>query len=218
MLVVLSGAFAYATPYSDKFNDGNLDGWETFATMPSGLNGWAVLTDPTVEAYLYHQPITLDPADLANGPYVFNFDFKSTLSSNSGEDGFLDMFSVSPYFTNSSDNIAIEDLVNWDEGSMWVMDQDSTGITSYHPAGTQTYVWTGLDGWSRYWLEFSTDFAYVIPVFELFNLNGSTSSDSTVQIDNVGVPEPLSMVMLGCLGAGMLAARKMRRRNAGKVS
>jgi len=33
---------------------------------------------------------------------------------------------------------------------------------------------------------------------------------TALEVDKV--PEPLSMVMLGCLGAGMAAARKLRRK------
>jgi hypothetical protein len=218
MLVVLSGAGAYALPYFDNFNDGNLDGWTPVGATASG--GWAVLTDSADEAYLYHQqPLALtSPGDLVNGHYWFHFDFNNTFGTPG--QGNSDLFAVSLCFTNSADPVSSFDNL-WSLPSViGVMDEDYTSISNYGNPGDMepgtyydgpTSVSPLGEGWTRYWLGFDTTSSYVIPVFELFNLNG-TAGDSTVQIDNVGVPEPLSMVMLGCLGAGMLGARKIRRR------
>ena len=73
--------------------------------------------------------------------------------------------------------------------------------TSDYTGGTFTEVMNLLPG--DYYVDFGT---WVQSNAAAASLNGSYKFELTT------VPEPISMVMLGCLGAGMAAARKLRRR------
>jgi hypothetical protein len=70
-------------------------------------------------------------------------------------------------------------------------------------------------GWQPYSYTFASAGSGSI-AFGVYNYLDQ-SLPSMLLIDNVvatPVPEPFSMMMLGCLGAGMLGARKLRRKQS----
>ena len=89
-----------------------------------------------------------------------------------------------------------------------------------------TYDMMGnVSEWSETWL-FSVGYDRYVDRGGAYNsalsvLASSTRPSLTPEIEGVSVgfrvasvPEPISMVMLGCLGAGMVAARKLRRQRS----
>ncbi|MCX5758530.1 MAG: hypothetical protein NTU83_08505 [Candidatus Hydrogenedentes bacterium] len=192
---------AYSVPFYDNFNDGNLDGWTAAGT--SVANGVAV--QGGVDGYLY-QAVSLDP--LSPGEqYQFQFDFDNTLSSEAAFNSSFDVFFASLYFTDTPGNPATPSaLAGLDYLALF--DQDSSGV-ALDTGG----VCALAGGWSRYVLDFTTQHAYVIPIFEFYDLNNA--SDSQVRLDNVSlIPEPVTVTMLGGLAAGMWAARRLRRKTS----
>jgi len=217
------GAGAYAA-FLDTFNDGVLDGWTTTPTggvTAEDIGGGNYVAQLNDTQAIPPNPEEGDPGQTgssslftaielgspsAEGNFYYQFDFNTSGLSDSGQ--VLDIFAASLYFTDTP-------VGSWPE-FLALLDSDYAVIKwtvgDGYPAGA-TLTDLG-DGWSQYGLTFADPgYTYAIPVFDLRDLNG-VGGDSTVQVDNVSlVPEPLSMVMLGCLGAGMVVGRKLRRRN-----
>jgi hypothetical protein len=50
--------------------------------------------------------------------------------------------------------------------------------------------------------------------YQSYDMQGGSHDTASFNLNLEVVPEPISMVMLGCLGVGMAAARKLRRKRA----
>lgn len=215
------GTGAYAV-FFDSFDAGNLNQWtvsgDATAVAPGegGSPYAAQLTDGSGDATMF------TAFDTFGGSYLthhYQFDFNVTgLSSFVPDGGFPDYFSATLYFSDTLPTSldGLEGLALMDASYTLVKATGATGIPG------QSYVGgtiTDQDSdWYRYAVDYTVpinpltglEYLYAIPVFDLRSTNG-VDGDSSVLIDNV-TPEPITMVMLGCLGAGMVAARKLRRK------
>ena len=217
------GTGAYAT-FFDNFDAGNLNNW----TVVSGNAG---VVAPGEHGSPYAAQLVDDSGDVtmltafsvAGKPTAhFQFDFNVTgLSSFVPDGGFPDYFSASLYFTDTLPVVldGLDGLALLDANYTLVKFTGATGVPGQnYNGGTVTSTYD--PGWYQYATDYtvpinpltSMEYLYAIPVFDLRSTNG-VDGDSIALIDNV-TPEPITMVMLGCLGAGMVAARKLRRRSA----
>ena len=186
-----------AMPVNGDFS-GGLANWSTTGDV-SAISGEAALRDQVAPTTLLYQPVPLAP-----GTYVLTFDVRGSLAPNPGPGFFPDTFFASLYFTTnpatfdiaSSQFDAVVDLVDLDAGGFTV----HAGSIGPSPSGAQ---------WTRHTLLFSSAFAYVVPAFELADIDG-TKGNSQVLIDNVLiVPEPATLA-LAALGLAALALRRLR--------
>ena len=140
---------------------------------------------------------------LASGLYTLEFDFHDALSAEVSSGTFADAFFSSLYF--------IDDILSFDidggvfDSSLSLIDADSASTDVL--IGTVSESDKG-EGWSHYVLNFSNNFEYVVPVFELFDLN-LTGNDSSAAIDNVEIsaydfcPEDPDKTSPGICGCGV---------------
>jgi len=227
------GTGAYAV-FFDSFDAGNLNNWNVTgdATTVAHANPWgpgqaAELSDGSGDATMFTAYRVSEFG--AGKPYVFQFDYNTTgLSSFAPNGGFLDYFSASLYFSDTvpTSLSGLSGVSLMDANSTLLRDSGSTGVPGQsYAGGTVGTTYPGNPGfsnpnWYRFTLDYTipinpltgAEYLYAIPVFDLRSTNG-VDGDSSVLIDNV-TPEPITMVMLGCLGAGMVAARKLRRKSA----
>jgi hypothetical protein len=212
------GTGAYAV-FFDSFDAGNLNQWtvsgDATAVAPgeAGTPYAAQLADGSGDASMF-TAFTVNPAT-----NHYQFDFNVTgLSSFVPDGGFPDYFSATLYFSDTLPTSldGLEGLALMDANYTLVKNTGTTGVPGQSYIGG-TIAGKG-DDWYRYAVDYTVpinpltglEYLYAIPVFDLRSTNG-VGGDSSVLIDNV-TPEPITMVMLGCLGAGMVAARKLRRK------
>ena len=218
------GTGAYAV-FFDSFDAGNLNQWtvagDGTAVAPGagGTGSAAQLTDASGDATMFTAFETFGGSNLV---HHYQFDFNVTgLSSFVPDGGFPDYFSASLYFSDTLPTSldGLDGLALMDANYTLVKYTGSTGLPGQDYADG-TVSSSGMTDWYRYAVDYyvpinpltGLEYLYAIPVFDLRSTNG-VGADSAVLIDNV-TPEPITMVMLGCLGAGMVAARKLRRRSA----
>ncbi len=162
---------AHASPQNGNFSDG-LNGW-LFQGGVSVQNQEALISDSSSSNHLY-QSIATTP-----GEYTLSFDFFSGISNTSPQNAFYDTFFSSIYFTN---NAAIFDVDSLQfNSSLALFDYDDYGINLHN--GFLSNSSKGPD-WFRFQITFNVNNNFVLPFFELFNLN-AVSGDSSVRIDNV---------------------------------
>lgn len=189
-------------------------------TFDTGLTGWtsegdvlaasdASLGDDGALYSLLYQGVALAP-----GSYRFEFDFLNALSGDLIDDlSFPDTFFASLYFTNDLGTFDLANAVFDDVQS--VMDLDASG--PYNVAGTIGGSVLGPQ-WTHVTYDFTNAYAYVVPVFELLDLNG-IGADSNVRVDNVSitaqsaiVPEPATFTLLALGLAGTVVRTRKRSR------
>ncbi|MBI2425203.1 MAG: hypothetical protein HYV27_20420 [Candidatus Hydrogenedentes bacterium] len=185
----------------------------------SGLSSWtasgdvtaateAVLGDNGTDYSLLYQGVALAP-----GAYRIEFDFLNLLSGDLSVDPFAfpDTFFGSLFFT---DDLGAFDLAGavFDDVTP-LLDLDASGASNVNGVLGAS----ALGGnWTHFTLDFSSNYAYAIPVFELFDLNLATG-DSQVWVDNVSItpsipnlPEPATMT-LSLMGLVACVATRMRK-------
>jgi hypothetical protein len=186
----------------------------------SGLGSWTTSGDVTaateatlgdngeIYSYLY-QAVALAP-----GQYRIEFDFLNLLSSDLASDpnAFPDAFFASLYFTNDLSSFDLAGAVFDDVAPL--VDLDASGPLNV--AGVLSPSAVGPD-WTHFSFDFTNNFSYVIPVFEMLDFNFA-SGDSTVSLDNVSITQPIGVVpepaTLTLLGMGLLGCFARRKRNA----
>lgn len=199
-------AVGHATVVNGDFSSG-LAGWVTYGDV-TGINE-AVLGDNGGDYSHLYQGIPL-----AAGGWRLEFDVLNLLSPDlpPGPFAFPDSLFASLFFIN---DIALFDLT----GAVFdhvipLFDMDFGG-----PFGvTGSFGASPLGGgWQRYSLDFVNSYGYVVPAFELFNLN-TVTSDSTVHIDNVTltprtsvIPEPSTFALCGVGLVSMLCFGRASR-------
>jgi hypothetical protein len=199
--------------YADTLSNSTSWGGWTFTGNVTADNSIATLGDSGANYSNLFQGL------LVSGSYSIGFDFKNSLSNNIGTPGndsyFPDVFFASLYFANNftefSGNFDPDTPSPYQSSSLLGMQYDQFFIYSSTPLAA------GQD-----WYHFETTFnsgsnAYVIPMFELFNLNG-INGDSTVSIRNLNinliptvVPEPGTLISLslGLIGLAIAAKKKI---------
>ena len=188
---------------------GGLTAWTSMGAVDAS-SGAAVLsdTDSMLDGYAsLYQGVALAPGD-----YVLDFDFSPALTAQFGQDMFPDTFFATLYFVDDLSQFDLASL-SFDD-ALNLADLDA-GSADYHGAT----ITSSRSGWLHYELQFSSAYHYVIPTFELWNLNG-TLGDSGLSLDNVKissavpvepVPEPASVILLGsALCSGIFLGRARR--------
>lgn len=174
------------------FADG-LAGWVTEGTV-SVMGEQAMLNDRNQPVSFLYQPVALLP-----GEYQIQFDVLNELAPNPGSGFFPDTFYASLYFTTNAASFSV--TAGTYDSVLALLDMDANGLVpNVGSSGTSPLG----DGWIRYTATFQNSFGYVVPVFELPDLD-TTTGNSAVRIDNIViVAEPWSVGLLG-LGLGLLA-------------
>lgn len=207
---VLVGTCLAALPCHASVINGGFDtgltGWTIDGDVQAGPE--ATLGDFQAIYSLLYQGVNLSP-----GTYVLEFDLLNELSRNVPVDpfAFADTFFASLYYTNDMSTFDLAN--NIFDGVDPVLDMDASGpFNVYGNVGPSALG----GGWLHVSFAFSTNYAYAIPVFELFDFN-TIDGDSGVRVDNVAitpratdvVPEPTTMALtaVGLLG---FAVRRMR--------
>ena len=206
-IACLSAVPTYATVTNGNFSAG-LSDWTTQGDVSAASA--ATLGDDGEIYSLLFQPVALAP-----GQYQFEFDFQNLLSADPGTDpnAFPDAFFASLYFINDLPSFDLAGSVFDD--ALPLLDADSSGPVAL--AGVLSPS-VAIPGWTHYTLDFTNNYSYVIPVFELLDFN-IVSGDSAVNLDNVSitqptgvVPEPATLTLLAMGLAGCLASRKRNPR------
>jgi hypothetical protein len=119
------------------------------------------------------------------GPTLVEFDFLAGLADAVEGGSFPDAFFASVYFTDDPAQFDLANKVY--AGALPLVDLDANQ-TDAHGG---TLASSGLGGsWRHYSAIVDNRHAYIVPVFELFGLNG-VGGDSQCVVDNVAaVPEP----------------------------
>jgi hypothetical protein len=203
MLVFGINSFSHATITNGDFSDG-LTGWATQGDVQVVADE-AVLGDNNEWYSLLYQDIALD-----TGAYTIEFDVSNLLSNVVPDFTFPDTFYASLYFI---DDISAFDLDNgiYDD-SLALFDLDYSGEYIYYD-GTVSASSKGSD-WFCFSMTFQNDYNYVIPAFELFDMNW-INNDSLVLLDNVNinpVPEPATILLVGSGLLGLFGIRKKQFR------
>ncbi len=153
--------------------DSGLDSWSTSGSaVPS--SGIAVLTDSGATRSLLYQPVAA-----ASGAFTLSFDFRGALSATVPDGAVADTFFASIYFADSLAALDVPGGVFAD--SLALFDLDSTG--AFNVNGTLGASSKGAD-WVKFTLTFNSTHGFLVPVFDLRELN-TTDNDSAVAIDNV---------------------------------
>lgn len=193
----LTALSSSATIVNETFDAGTI-GWTTSGDVGGTTD--AYLGDTNTDYSLLYQGFAIAP-----GTYRIEFDYLNVMSSEVPADlaAFPDVFFASLYFTNDLGTFDLAGNVYDDVD--FLLDLDSTG--AYNVAGTLSPSALG-GNWTHFSYDFTNSYAYVIPLFELFDFNTITS-DSQTRLDNVMicqttqvVPEPatLTLSLLGLLG------------------
>lgn len=182
-------------------------GWVTQGSVfaPAGV---ASLGDDTAARTFLYQLVPV-----SGGTYSLSFDIKPETSPNIPPGNFADTFFSTIYFTDTPGAFNLTANTGY-SGLQQVVDIDASGVVN-QGSGVSFAASPGMPGFTRYTALFSTSAAYIVPVFELFDLNG-IPADSLGRIDNVAgslsVPEPSRALLMA---AGCAAAILARRRPFG---
>jgi hypothetical protein len=198
--VLLFSCSAYALPLNGDFASG-LSSWTSGGVVVQ--NEEALLGEEEWSAYLYQV------VPLSFGATTLEFDFLSGLSDylpTQDPFAFLDSFFASLYFSNAAEF----DLSSPPPTALSLLDLDVSGVNTLNGALSPS---SKGDGWQHFSLDFNNAYAYLIPVFELLDLNFEPG-DSHVRVDNVvmtqaEIPEPSTLILLG---SGLLLFWPKRQR------
>lgn len=199
-------AFSAVTITNGDFSLTNLSGtgWITQGSVFAPAGVASLGDDTTTRTFLYQV------VPVSGGTYSLSFDVNPSLSPNIAPGNFLDSFFSSVYFTDTPGAFDLIGNTGF-SGVQQVADLDASGIVSLG-SGVTFAPAPGEPGFTRYTVILSTPASYLVPVFELFDLNGITA-DSLVRLDNVAgansVPEPNRTLLFA---AGCAAAILARRR------
>lgn len=193
---------SYASIVNGNFDDG-LDGWSVEGDVLTETGSAVLGDDGSIYSLLFQG------ANTSNGMYTLELDFANLLSDGEPSTesfAFLDTFFMSLYFI---DDLSLFDLeLGVYDHSIALLDMDATGVFS--SGGTITGSTLGPD-WAHFSMTFENNYNYVIPTFELLDLN-FVDNDSQVFLDNIilsPVPEPSTLVLLA---SGLLMGALRRRR------
>ena len=204
----LSAVPSYATVVNGTFGTG-LSDWTYSGDVTATTV--ATLADNNEIYSLLFQPVALAP-----GQYRIEFDFQNLLSADlTDPNAFPDTFYASLFFIN---DLSAFDLAGGIfDGDTSLLDADASGVLNI--AGVLSPSVVG-PGWSHFSFDFTNNFSYVIPVFEMLDFN-FVSGDSAVNLDNVSinqptavVPEPATLTLMGIGLAGCFVTRKRNAKNA----
>jgi hypothetical protein len=170
--VSLFPSHTLASPLSNgDFSDG-LNTW-LFQGGVSNNNQEALITDTSPLNNLYQS------AAVVQGEHTFSFDFFSGVSGFTPQNAFPDTFFSSLYFTDNAGSFDINNLQF--SNSLSLFDYDLYGINVHNGFIAQSSK--GPD-WYRFQINLDVSNNFVIPFFELLNLN-NTRGDSSVRLDNI---------------------------------
>lgn len=201
LCVVLSHSARASFDFVEDFSAG-LGAWTATGAVAT-VNEEVRLADDEATAFLY-QGIATPP-----GSTSIEFDFNNNLSPDFNQGTFLDSFFASLFF--------VDDLNQFDllgsvfDDSLALLDLDAQG--AFNVNGDITPSDKGPD-WLHFSATFVNNYAYVIPVFEVNDLN-LVAGDSEVLIDNVviAVPEARGVALL-LVGMSLALGRRRRLRRA----
>lgn len=189
-----------------------------FATGPNGwtatgdvqtAGGVAVLGDNNAPASRLYLKIALP-----HGQYCLDFDFKGQLAPAPATGLFPDTFFASLYFTNCCERFDLDRGVF--DGATGLLSLDHAGVFDLN--GT---ISDQRDGWLHYHGTFLNNYAYVIPTFELIDLDYAV--DGQVWLGNVQlgscdvVPEPATLALIGLGLAGLMCFSHRRVKRASRL-
>jgi len=187
LCVAVSCTTAVGAISNGGFDNGLTDWVVSGYVVASG--GQAVLGDTGFSHSVLYQILSW-PANAL----TLDFEFRNLLSDAVPEGGFPDGFFASLYFVNDPGTFDLAGKVY--ENAVALFDMDAAG--TYNSIGT-----IGAGDKGAEWLHFSATipslYPYVVPVFEVFDLNRQ-AADSLVLMDDVSItPEPssLSIFLLG---------------------
>ncbi len=192
---------AEATLANGDFSDG-LNGWATGGSVTSTPGGTNLSDNGVIYSFLYQE------AAFPTGSYTLSFDYKLQTLGTAPTDipfAFNDLFSISLYFANST-------------GEM-----NPSANTFPNPSASNTLLSmdsnSGNANWRHYSQTFENSYLYVLPTFELFDLN-YVNNDSAVFINNINVsennpvPAPTAILQLGSGLLGLFCFRRLQRKKA----
>ena len=200
-LILGASGLAGATLLNGDFSSG-LASWEYGGSVTGTTTGEATFSDNNIYYYsfLYQQ------ANFAPGSYTLEFDYQIQMLGSASSGTFNDLFSASLYFANDTTSINLQDP----HYPIFPNSAISIGLFSKDNNGGNT-------GWQHYSITFSNADSYIIPTFELLDLN-YIDNDSSVLIDNVSitesapVPEPATLLLFGGGLLGLFGIRRIRSR------
>ena len=186
-----------ATIVNGDFEDG-LAAWEIRGSVAAST-GIAVVTDENATASLLFQAV-LEEADIV----TVEFDFRNALSDTVPAGRLADTFFASLYFT---DNLAALDIpAGTYDRAVPLFDLDANG--SFNVNGSIGASTKGAD-WSLFRGSFVNTHAFVVPAFELRELN-LINDDSAVALDNVFLIPEGGALSFALIGGGFLGLGRHR--------
>jgi len=200
LVVFIAGTLAAAAAFSNADFSNGLSGWSTEGSV-STANGAAIISDSGATDSALYQPIAWPAAS-----FTLEFDFRSDLSPTFSQGTLPDVAFASIYFTDDPQSFD-PDNGGYDS-SVSLFDFDAFG--TYNLTGTISASDLGSE-WSHYSVTLANSSTYIIPYFEVHDLNFQ-DADSSFQLDNFRlVPEP-STLSLAAAGAVAVLVRGRRRR------
>ena len=196
---------AVRATFVEDFDD--LDGWTADGDV-SPIGGTVLMGDAVPsESYLYRA------VAVGMGAFTIEFDFLNGLNAPADASAFPDTFFASLYFVDDPASFDLLGGIFADAQPLFDLDPSGyfnvSGIVSPSSAGGE---------WQHFTLSFVSHHQYVVPTFELFNLDIAESSGS-VALDNLRigsiqpspvVPEPTTLMLLPSGIAILTAMSRLR--------
>ena len=157
--------------------DSGLSGWQKQGGV-FPLSGVAVLADDSFTSGLLWQPVAS-----VDGQFTLTFDFRNALSASVPQGTLADSFFATLYFT---DNLATFDIAGGVfDRAISLFDLDAAGLANV--TGSVGPSSKGAN-WSLFSLTFDNTHGFIVPAFDLRDLN-FVDNDSSVGLDNVALSE-----------------------------